>query len=71
MPRASAVVPGQADAEQIVIHADHVNMVKYTSRQDSGYIVVSEHLQIMAEAAAEEIRQRWEAERRVNEGRRL
>lgn len=70
MPRASAVVPGQADAEPIAIHADHINMVKYTSRHDSGYNTISEHLQIMADAAAEEIRQRWEAERRANEGRR-
>ena len=71
VPRASAVVPGQANAEQIVIHADHSNMVKFTSKDDSGYTTVSEHLQIMANAAAEEIRLRWEAERRADDGRRL
>lgn len=70
VPRASAVVPGQADAEPIVIHADHTNMVRYTSRGDTGYSIVSEHLQIMASAAPEEVRRRWEAERRADEGRR-
>lgn len=69
MPRASAVVPGQSDAEPFVIHANHINMVKYTSRQDEGYIVVSEHLQILANEALGEVQQRWEAERRINEGR--
>ncbi|KAK4118976.1 hypothetical protein N657DRAFT_650651 [Parathielavia appendiculata] len=67
VPRASAVVPGQADAESIVIHADHTNMVRYTSRGDSGYNIISEYLQIMASAASEEVRRRWEAERRADE----
>jgi hypothetical protein len=70
VPRSSAVVPGQADAEPIVIHADHTNMVRYTSREDSGYNIISEHLQIMVSAAPEEIRRRWESERRADEGRR-
>ena len=70
VPRASAVVPGQADAEPIAIHADHTNMVRYTSRVDGGYNTVSEHLQIMATAAPEEVQRRWEAERRMDEGRR-
>ncbi len=70
VPRASAVVPGQADAEPIAIHADHTGMVRYTSRGDSGYNVISEHLQIMASAAPEEIQRRWEAERRADGGRR-
>ncbi|KAK4182502.1 hypothetical protein QBC35DRAFT_457232 [Podospora australis] len=69
VPRASAVVPGQADAEPIVIHADHTNMVKYTSPGDSGYKTISGHLRIMARAAPEEVRRHWEAERRADEAR--
>lgn len=69
VPRSSAVVPGQADAEAIVIHADHVNMVKYISSEDPGYNTISESLQILASDAIEVVRQRWAAERRVNEGR--
>ena len=45
----SAVVPGAADAEAIVIHADHINMVKFTSKEDNGYRTVSGHLRIMAQ----------------------
>ena len=70
VPRSSAVVPGQADAEQIAIHADHKNMVRYTSREDRDYITISEHLQIMVSAAPEEIRRRWERQREADEGRR-
>jgi hypothetical protein len=66
---ASAVVLGHADAEPIVIHADHTSMVRYPSRQNVGYVTVSEHLQIMAKDATGNVRQRWEVEARVNDGR--
>lgn len=69
VPKASAVVPGHADAEPIVIHANHTSMVRYPSRQDVGYVTVSEHLQIMARDAPGIIRQQWEAETRVDDGR--
>ncbi|CAM1508710.1 Fc.00g055580.m01.CDS01 [Cosmosporella sp. VM-42] len=69
VPRASAVVPGQADAEPIVIHADHKNMVKFLSKQDVGYTTVSEHLQIMMVDAEGIIRSRWEAESRADNAR--
>ncbi|KAG7403952.1 Nephrocystin-3 [Fusarium oxysporum f. sp. raphani] len=69
VPRASAVVPGQADAEPIVIHADHKNMVKFLSKQDVGYATVSEHLQIMMVDAEGIIRSRWEAESRADNAR--
>ncbi|KAH6986817.1 hypothetical protein EDB80DRAFT_183685 [Ilyonectria destructans] len=69
VPRASAVVPGQADAEPIVIHADHKNMVKFLSKQDVGYTTVSEHLQIMMVDAEGIILSRWEAESRADNAR--
>ncbi len=68
MPRASAVVPGQVDAEPIVIHSDHINMVKFVSKEDVGYRTVSEHLQIMMETAVGSIQSQWEAEARINDG---
>lgn len=70
MPRTSAVVPGQANAEPIAIHADHINMVKYPSKEDIGYDAISDHLQIMASDAPEQIRLRWEAKRRADHGKR-
>jgi hypothetical protein len=69
VPRASAVVPGAVDAEPIVIHADHVNMVKFASREDNGFKTISGHLQIMAQSADDVISLRWAEEERVTLGR--
>jgi hypothetical protein len=70
VPRASAVVPGAADAEPIVIHADHINMVKFASKEDSDYGTVSGHLQIMVQDASKVVSSRWEEEERINAGMR-
>ena len=69
VPRASAVVPGAADAESIVIHTDHVNMVKFESVGNSGYKTVSGHLRVMAQNTGDVITSRWEEESRVSIGR--
>jgi hypothetical protein len=71
VPIASAVVPGQADGEPIVIHADHINMTKFNSGDDVNYIKVSEVLRIMMIGIQDQIRSRWETEARISEGRRL
>lgn len=65
VPKASAVVPGHANAEPIVIHANHTSMVRYASGEDTGYITVSELLQLMARDAPGSVRQRWEVEART------
>jgi hypothetical protein len=66
--RASAVVPGAADAEPIIMHTDHINMVKFRSRSDEGYKKVSDYIQIMAREAPDKVGSRWEKEGRVKEG---
>lgn len=68
VPKASAVVPGAADTEQIMIHADHKMMVKFVSKEDNGYETVSGHLEIMVDSAAGVIASRWEQEGRVDAG---
>jgi hypothetical protein len=68
VPRASAVVPGAADAEPIVIHTDHINMVKFASKEDNGYRTISGHLRIMAQSATNVIAVRWEGESRADAG---
>ena len=68
VPRASAVVPGAANAEPIAIHANHIQIVKFASKEDSGYETVSGHLQIMVQSAKDAITLRWEMEDRVNAG---
>ncbi|CAG9955489.1 unnamed protein product [Clonostachys rosea f. rosea IK726] len=69
VPHASAVVPGHADAEQVVIHNDHINMVKFASKQDSGYEKISGYLQIMMMDADDRIQLRWKEEARIAEAR--
>jgi hypothetical protein len=40
------------DVEPIVIYADHINMVKFASKEDNGYRTGSGHLRIMAQNAS-------------------
>lgn len=61
-------MPGTADAEPIAIHADHVNMVRFLSKENNEYRTVSGHLRIMAESACSVIASRWEEEERINMG---
>jgi hypothetical protein len=68
VPRASAIVPGAADAEPIIIHADHINMVKFASKEDNGYRTVSGHLRIMVQGASDVIAARWEGDSRAEAG---
>ncbi|SLM35870.1 Ribosomal protein S5 domain 2-type fold, partial [Lasallia pustulata] len=65
VPQASAVVPGATNAEPVAIPADHLNMVKFASRQNRGYETVSGHLQLLAEEAPEAIGARWEEQDRI------
>jgi hypothetical protein len=61
-------VPGAADGEPIAIHADHIKMVKFESKSDSGYKTVSGHLRLMAVRAGNSISGRWDTEAKVNAG---
>jgi hypothetical protein len=67
----SAVVPGTPDGEPIAIAADHVNMVKFASRDDVSYGKVSGHLQVMAERASAVIDTRWNEQVRIGNGKLL
>jgi hypothetical protein len=58
-------VPGTTDGEPIAIAADHVNMVKFASREDVSYVKVAGHLQVMAEKASTVIRARWDEQDKV------
>ena len=68
VPHASAVVLGAADAEPVAIQANHLNMVKFASREDGGYEKVSGHLQLLAEEAPAIIGAHWEEQGRIREG---
>lgn len=68
VPQASAIIPGIADAEQIAIPADHLDIVKFGSRENVGYEKVSGHLQILTERATDAIGARWEEQGRIQMG---
>ena len=61
-------MPGAADAEPIVIHADHINMVKFALKQDNGYRTICGHICLMMRDAGEVIDKRWQVETRTNAG---
>ena len=70
MPRSLVIVPGAADAESIAIPADHLNMVKFTSREDGGYEKVSDHLWLLAKEAPDAvISARWAKEDKIKKGK--
>lgn len=71
VPYASAIIPGIADAEPIAIPADHLKMVKFSSREDSGYKRVSGHLKLLAEGAPGTIDARWVRQVSTREGREI
>lgn len=68
VPRTSAVVPGAADAEPIAISANHVNMVKFASKESNEYKAVSGHLKVMVQSCRDVVSLRWKQEDRFNEG---
>lgn len=69
VPYASAIIPGIADAEPIAISADHLDMVKFLSREDGGYEKVSGHLKLLVEDAPDVVNACWAEQDRKREGR--
>lgn len=69
VPGAAAIIPGVADADSIAIPADHLNMVKFTSRKDVGYDKVSVYLKLLAEEASDAVEARWTEQGRIREGK--
>src|SRR5271170_3051533 len=59
VPKSSAVVPGQVNAEPIAIIDNHINMVKFSSEKNSEYQRLAAHIKLMAEMAPTKIQQNW------------
>jgi hypothetical protein len=68
VPKASAVVPGQVDAEPIAIMDHHINMVKFMS-QSNEFKTVAGHLKLMVENAPAKVQQNWLTEGSVEAGK--
>jgi hypothetical protein len=69
VPKSSAVVPGQVDAEPIAIMDNHINMVKFSSEKNSEYQRLAAHIKLMAEMAPTKIQQNWLTEGSVEAGK--
>jgi hypothetical protein len=69
VPKSSAMVPGQVDAEPIAIMDDHINMVKFSSPKNNEFKRVAGHLKLMAEEAPTKVRENWSTEGTVEAGK--
>ncbi|RDL36701.1 Uncharacterized protein BP5553_06053 [Venustampulla echinocandica] len=58
VPKACAVVPGQVNAEAIAIMGNHIDMVKFSSKNEE-FETVAGHLKLMAEEAPAKIQANW------------
>ncbi|KAJ5566730.1 uncharacterized protein N7459_010112 [Penicillium hispanicum] len=67
VPRESAVGPEAENALPVVIHRDHISMVKFSSRLNKDYQAVLYYIRRMTEAAPERIRVNWMREKRIIE----
>ncbi|KAH8669617.1 hypothetical protein BGZ60DRAFT_38520 [Tricladium varicosporioides] len=64
VPKSSAVIPGQVDAEPIAIMDHHINMVKF-AKQSNEFKKVAGHLKLMVDNAPLKIEKNWVTERGV------
>jgi len=58
VPKSSAIVPGQVDAEPIAIMSDHINMVKFAT-QNNDFKRVAGHLKLMVDKAPIKVQKNW------------
>jgi hypothetical protein len=64
VPKSSAVVPGQVDAEAIAIMGHHMDMVRF-EKQSSEFKKVAGHLKLMVDEAPTKVQQNWLTERGI------
>jgi hypothetical protein len=69
VPKSSAVVPGQVNAEPIAIMENHINMVKFSSPNNNEFKRVAGHLILMAENAPTKVQENWLTERNIEAGK--
>lgn len=61
-PHYSAIVAGDRQAAQEMLHADHFEMVKFQHSGDVNYVAVLSYLQLHVEGANEAVTKKWRAE---------
>jgi hypothetical protein len=69
VPKSSAIVPGQVDAESIAIMSDHRNMVRFSSPTNNDFKIVAGHLKLMVDNASAKVQENWSTEGNVEAGK--
>jgi hypothetical protein len=69
VPKSSAVVQGQVDAEPIAIMNNHTDMVRFFSPKDNEFMRVAGHLRLMSTKAPAKVQQNWHTEGNVEAGK--
>ncbi|CCA74747.1 hypothetical protein PIIN_08705, partial [Serendipita indica DSM 11827] len=59
VPHRSAVIAGDRNATTIVLHTDHRNLVRFSSKENGNYKTVRFHLNDYVDTAPEAIREKW------------
>lgn len=66
VPPGSAVIPGARDSQDIVIHKDHSEMVKYDSLADTDYMAVVSYISQMVKEAPAKVKDVWRHQTRID-----
>jgi hypothetical protein len=69
VPKSSAVVPGQVNAEPIAIIDNHLNMVKFSSNKKNEFQRVAGHLKLMVDKAPIKVQENWLTETSIQAGK--
>jgi hypothetical protein len=68
VPKSSAVVPRQVDAEPIAIMDHHINMVK-SATQSNEFKKAAGHLKLMVDEATTKVQKNWLTKRGIEAGK--
>jgi hypothetical protein len=68
VPKSSAVVPGQVDAEPIAIMDHYIKMVKFAT-QSNEFKKIANHLKLMVEKAPAKVQRNWLTESGIEAGK--
>jgi hypothetical protein len=69
VPKCSAVVSGQVNAEPIAIMDNHINMVKFSSKNNNDFQRVAGYLKLMVERATMKVQDNWLTEASAQAGK--
>ncbi|CAG7850628.1 SubName: Full=Related to kinesin light chain {ECO:0000313/EMBL:CCA75937.1} [Serendipita indica DSM 11827] len=67
IPYHSATIPGDRNATTIVLHANHHNLVRFSSKEDDNYKAVQYHIKDYVNGAPAAVQEKWITENRLRD----